>query len=145
LAPSFTTKGTLDRAALAQLVFQNQEALERLNKLVHPAVAEAFTDFIAKNNTAPLLVKEAAILFETEGYKSCDDVILVCAPKEERILRVIQRDGVGRAEVEARMAKQWEDAKKRPLADFVIENDNLASAKQQLDSILNQLLPQQKD
>jgi dephospho-CoA kinase len=143
--PQLYNKGILDRAALAQLVFQNQEALERLNKLVHPAVAEAFTDFIAKNNTAPLLVKEAAILFETEGYKSCDDVILVCAPKEERILRVIQRDGVGRAEVEARMAKQWEDAKKRPLADFVIENDNLASAKQQLDSILNQLLPQQKD
>ena len=95
--------------------------------------------FVEKNKNASILVKEAAILFETGAFKGCDFVILLCAPIEKRISRVTQRDGVKRAEVLARISKQWEDNKKRPLADFVIENVSLEEAIQQLEAIYRKL------
>lgn len=138
--PELYPNDVLDTKRMAQLVFQDKEALEKLNNLVHPAVGKAFKDFIEKNKNAQIVVKEAAILFETGAYKSCDFVILVCAPLEKRISRVIQRDGVKRAEVLARMSKQWDDNKKSALADFVIENDSLELAIEQLEAILKKLL-----
>lgn len=138
--PELYPNDLLDTKRMAQLVFQDKEALEKLNNLVHPAVGKAFKDFVEKNKNAQIVVKEAAILFETGAYKSCDFVILVCAPLEKRISRVIQRDGVKRAEVLARMSKQWDDNKKSALADFVIENDSLELAIQQLEAILKKLL-----
>ncbi len=135
--PELYPNDVLDTKKMAQLVFQDKEALEKLNNIVHPAVGKAFKDFIEKNKNAQIVVKEAAILFETGAYKSCDFVILVCAPLEKRISRVIQRDGVKRAEVLARMSKQWDDNKKSALADFVIENDSLELAIEQLEAILN--------
>jgi len=138
--PELYPNDVLDTKRMAQLVFQDKEALEKLNNLVHPVVGKAFKDFVEKNKNAQILVKEAAILFETGAYKSCDFVILVCAPLEKRISRVIQRDGVKRAEVLARMSKQWDDNKKSALADFVIENDSLELAIEQLEAILKKLL-----
>ena len=138
--PELYPNDVLDTKRMAQLVFQDKEALEKLNNLVHPAVGKAFKDFVEKNKNAQIVVKEAAILFETGAYKSCDFVILVCAPLEKRISRVIQRDGVKRAEVLARMSKQWDDNKKSALADFVIENDSLELAIEQLEAILKKLL-----
>lgn len=138
--PELYPNDVLDTKVMAQLVFQDKEALEKLNNLVHPAVGKAFKDFIEKNKNAQIVVKEAAILFETGAYKSCDFVILVCAPLGKRISRVIQRDGVKRAEVLARMSKQWDDNKKGALADFVIENDSLELAIEQLEAILKNLL-----
>ena len=138
--PELYPNDVLDTKRMAQLVFQDKEALEKLNNLVHPVVWKAFKDFVEKNKNAQILVKEAAILFETGAYKSCDFVILVCAPLEKRISRVIQRDGVKKAEVLARMSKQWDDNKKSALADFVIENDSLELAIEQLEAILKKLL-----
>ena len=138
--PELYPNDVLDTKRMAQLVFQDKEALEKLNNIVHPAVGKAFKDFVEKNKNAQIVVKEAAILFETGAYKSCDFVILVCAPLEKRISRVIQRDGVKRAEVLARMSKQWDDNKKSALADFVIENDSLELAIEQLEAILKKLL-----
>jgi dephospho-CoA kinase len=138
--PELYPNDVLDTKRMAQLVFQDKEALEKLNNLVHPAVGKAFKDFVEKNKNAQIVVKEAAILFETGAYKSCDFVILVYAPLEQRISRVIQRDGVKRAEVLARMSKQWDDNKKSALADFVIENDSQELAIEQLEAILKKLL-----
>lgn len=138
--PELYPNDVLDTKRMAQLVFQDKEALEKLNNLVHPAVGKAFKDFVEKNKNAQIVVKEAAILFETGAYKSCDFVILVYAPLEKRISRVIQRDGVKRAEVLARMSKQWDDNKKSALADFVIENDSLELTIEQLEAILKKLL-----
>ena len=138
--PELYPNDALDTKRMAQLVFQDKEALEKLNNLVHPAVGKAFKDFVEKNKNAQIVVKEAAILFETGAYKSCDFAILVYAPLEKRISRVIQRDGEKRAEVLARMSKQWDDNKKSALADFVIENDSLELAIEQLEAILKKLL-----
>lgn len=132
--------GSLDTQALAALVFENSHLLQLLNSIVHPAVADAFTLFIKTNRKAKAVVKEAAILFETGAYKQCDFMILVCAPKEERIARVMKRDSVSREAVLARMNRQWSDTKKRTLADAVIENTNLEEATHQLEQLLKEQL-----
>ncbi len=129
----------LDRKALAALVFTDKKRLNHLNALVHPAVAKAFDAFKAAHQEAPLVVKEAAILFESGGAQSCDYTILITAPKKERIKRVMQRDQLSEAAILARMAQQWTDEKKIPLADFVIQNENLSIAKEQLKAILTKL------
>ena len=132
--------GSLNTQALAALVFENSHLLQTLNSIVHPAVADAFTLFLKTNRKAKAVVKEAAILFETGAYKQCDFMILVCAPKKERIARVMKRDSVSREAVLARMNRQWSDAKKRTLADAVIENTNLEEATHQLEQLLKEQL-----
>ncbi len=132
--------GNLDRKQLAKLVFNDVLALEKLNKIVHPAVGIAFKKFKDEHKNVKLIIKESAILFEKGIFKNCDFVILVCAAKENRISRVMNRDGISRKAVLKRMENQWDDKKKRPLADFIIENTTLQSAKAQLDRILVKLL-----
>jgi dephospho-CoA kinase len=92
-----------------------------------------------------MVVKESAILFESGIYKSCDFIILVCASMEERVLRVMKRDGMSRAAVLERMSNQWDDSKKRILADFVIENNDLEFAEQQLEYLFEKVLYETKD
>lgn len=113
--------GKLNRVYIASQVFQNKEKLNRLNNIVHPAVALHFSNWL-KNQNFPFVIKEAAILFETGGYKKCNHTILVTAPKEIRLQRVMKRDHITEIEVIKRMGNQWEDEKKIPLADFLIEN-----------------------
>ncbi len=131
--------GNLDRKAMAEKVFANPTALATLNQIVHPAVAIAFEDFKKQHAKAPLIINEAAILFETGGYKKCDAVILVTAPKSDRIERIIKRDGSSREAVMRRMKNQWEEERKRKLADYVIENSTIKSAQKQAAQILKKL------
>lgn len=124
----------LAREKLAAIVFNDKEKLNRLNALVHPAVAERFKTW-CEEQKAPYILKEAAILFETNSYKSLDKTILITASKELRIARVMQRNHTSKEEVLARMAKQWHDDKKEALADFVIRNDEKESLIKQILSI----------
>jgi len=112
----------LDRAALAKLIFTNKEAIKIVNSIIHPAVAKAFMDW-ANHQKTPYVLQEAAILFETGGYKRFDKMVLVSAPKELRIERIKARNNWSLIEIEQRMANQWEESQKIPLADFVILND----------------------
>jgi len=124
---------------LANEVFSDQNKLKQLNGIIHPAVQADFTDWIKKQD-APYVLKEAAILFESGSYKNCDAVILVTAPIETRIDRVIQRDSTTKNEVLARIEKQWTDAKKIPLSDFIIVNDGSTSIIKQVMEIHQQLI-----
>ena len=138
-AELYLQTGSLDRKALAEKVFANPAALAKLNQIVHPAVAIAFENFKKQHANAPFVINEAAILFETGGYKNCDVVILVTTPKSDRIERIINRDGSTKAEVIKRMKNQWEDERKRKLADYVIENSTIKSAQKQAAQILEKL------
>ncbi len=124
-----------DRQYVSQIVFHDESKLKELNNIIHPAVRKSFKLF-AENQTSKLIFNEAAILFETGAYKSFDKTILVCSDEETRLKRVMKRDKTEKKEVLARFAKQWSDVKKRPLADFVIENDGERSILMQLDAIL---------
>lgn len=130
--------GSLNREKLGQIVFNDKNKLERLNSLVHPAVGRDFSTWISKQSNT-ILFKEAAILFEIGTYKKMDYNILVTAPKQERVARVMKRDKVTKEVVLARMKNQWEDEKKIPLADFVIDNGGDLLVIPQLLKVLNQL------
>jgi dephospho-CoA kinase len=115
----------LNRKYISGIVFNNEKKLKELNALVHPAVFRAFDTWAANIKDAPYLVKEAALLFESDSYKLCDYTIMVQAPLEDRIKRVMQRDNLSRIEVESRNAQQFSDKQKTALANYVIKNDNV--------------------
>ena len=116
--------GTLNRKYIAGIVFNDDHQLNRLNLLVHPATFRAFDNWTDCISGVPYVLKEAALLFETDSYKMCDYTILVRAPLEKRIERVIQRDGLKRNDIESRESKQLPEEKKSFLADYIIINDD---------------------
>ena len=114
--------GILDRTLLGNIVFTQPQKLNALNAIVHPAVAKDFKNWV-DNQHYPYVIKEVAILFETGGYKQVDKTLLITAPEEKRIARVMKRDASSKKSIIDRMQNQWSDDKKIPLADFVIENN----------------------
>ena len=128
----------LDSLKLANLVFNDKTKLAALNEIVHPRVASDFKLFASKQKKA-YVIKEAAILIESGAYKNFDSIILVTAPTSVRLNRVIKRDGLSKKDVLNRMRCQWEDEKKIPFADFVIENDDWEKTTLQIDEIYRQL------
>lgn len=121
--PESYVENGLNRSFLAEKVFKDKAELEKLNSLVHPAVFKDYDEWKQKQDFCYHL-KEAAILFESGSYKTCDEVILVTVPLEERIHRVMKRDGWSKEQVIERISKQWSDEKKIELADHVWKNDN---------------------
>ena len=132
--------GNLNRPFLASIVFKDTVLLATLNAIVHPAIASDFRSWLLEQNSI-YVIKEAAILFENGGAKLCDQVILVTAPKEIRVQRVIDRDKCTKEDVLERMSKQWSDAKKKPLADYIIENIEWKETSKQIE-VLHQKLNQ---
>lgn len=128
----------LNREFITSIVFNNPDALKQLTNVVHPAVEKDFTDWLTQTSAA-YVIKEVAILFEYGGEKKMDATILTTAPMEDRIVRVINRDKCSREEVLARMKNQWDDEKKIPLADFVIENNNWEETIKQVKYIDKQI------
>lgn len=123
--------GELDRPFMANLIFNDKVLLDKVNKIIHPRVEAHFQEW-KKNQKAAYCIKEAAILFENDGYKRCDKTILVLADEEQRIARVVKRDNVKSDKVMERMRNQWSDAEKIVLADYIIKNENLAETKEQV-------------
>ena len=119
---SYLPDGGLNRTHLAGIVFNNDQELEKLNALVHPAVFRAFDAWAAQQN-APYVIKEAALLFESGSHQMCDQTILVTAPDDLKMKRIMKRDGLSKTEVQARMAKQMSDEDKKPLASLVLNNN----------------------
>lgn len=112
----------LNRPFLAEKIFTSPELKEEINRIVHPRVRKRFTDFVAEAES-PFVFNEAAILFETGGYKDFDATMLVVADKETRIRRVMERDNISKEQVEARMNNQWSDEQKLKLTNLVIRNN----------------------
>ncbi len=120
---AYLADASLNRKYIADIVFNDDAQLAKLNALTHPAVFRAFDTWVAGIKDAPYVMKEAAILFESGSYKLCDYSLLVTAPFELRAARVNKRDGTTREQVEAREARQFTEEKKRQLTDYIIAND----------------------
>ena len=129
-------KEILNRAKLAEIVFNEPEKLEELNAIIHPAVKSDFKEWLLQNKSAPFIIYEAAILFESGNYLNCDYIITVVAPIDIRIERVMKRDKTSRELILKRMEAQWTDEQRVSKSDFVIENEDLKKAKQKVDEIL---------
>lgn len=128
--------GTLDRKKIATFVFNTPHKLEQLNAIVHPEVKDHFKNWLNKHKNSPFIIKEVAILFETDGHKQCDKVILITAPEEIRIERAMKRDNLTKKDILVRINNQLPDSKKKELSDFVIENINLENTFLKIDEIL---------
>ncbi len=115
--------GHLNKPALAKIVFNNEAELLKLNALVHPLVKDQFHQWIRQQN-APYIIREAAILIESGAYAGCDRIILVTAPADLRIKRVMKRSGLSAEEISARISKQMNDEEKSKYADYIIQNDD---------------------
>ena len=134
-------QGKLDRKHIADQAFKDDSLLAKLNGAVHPIVGQDTARWVGENQQSKLLLKEAALLFETKSYRQLDKNILVVAPEEVRINRVVERDAHRSAsDVQAIIAKQMSDEEKIPLADFVIQNDGENSIIKQVMSIYNELI-----
>ncbi|MFE3848401.1 dephospho-CoA kinase [Flavobacterium sp. LB3P45] len=129
-------KNILNREKLAEIVFSDPEKLEQLNAIIHPAVKKHFKEWLLNHKDAPFVIYEAAILFESGGYKNCDLIISVIAPLETRIQRVINRDKTTREQVLKRINMQWNDEKRISKSDFIIKNTNIEETKSKTVKIL---------
>ena len=132
---------TLNKFALAQAIFSDDSLREKVNALIHPIVREDFNLWaLAQNNS--LVFNESAILFETGSFKNFDAIILVYAPKEIRIQRIMKRDNCSENEVLKRMNSQFSDEEKYQLTEFRVLNDEQTPLLVQVEKIiLNVSLP----
>jgi len=119
----YNSDNKIDRKNLAELIFNDDLLMEKVNQLVHPVVRNEFINWQKKQNSV-YAIHEAAILFESGFYKMMDYTILVSAPEEMRIERVTGRDNILPEMVRSRMLKQWTDEEKRKLASIELVNDN---------------------
>ncbi|MFK7949128.1 MAG: dephospho-CoA kinase [Saprospiraceae bacterium] len=129
---AYLENGLLNREYIGSIVFSDKVMLEKLNQLVHPAVRLDGENWFQSHVDKPYALKEAALHFESGGYKLMDKMITVFAPKAMRINRVMQRDSTTAEAVKARIDKQLPDSEKVRLADFVIYNDGTESLIKQV-------------
>lgn len=118
----------LNRSFIAQKVFNDPELLEQLNGIVHPAVRKHFLAW-ADMQKVPYVIQETALIFENGSQDQYDFVVLVTAPLNTRLQRVVERDGISEQQVLDRMRNQMDDAQKVDLAQFCIVNTDLETTK----------------
>ncbi|PRP66120.1 dephospho-CoA kinase [Nonlabens agnitus] len=109
---------------IASQVFSDKTLLEQLNNILHPLVRQDFQEWLSKQNTE-YIVYEAAILFESGGDALCDEVIVVWSKEEDRIARVMKRDGSTLGDVRQRLQNQWSDQQRLEKADFIVINEEI--------------------
>lgn len=128
-------KGVLNKAYLASLIFTDKVNLNYVNSIVHPRVNQHFKRWVKrqeKNTKGKYVIQENAILFENGSNVYCDYVIIVTAPKEIKVERVMKRDHTTKQKIEERMNNQWADSLKIEKSDFVIDNIGLEKTKKEV-------------
>lgn len=121
---SYHSDGTLNRKQISSIAFQNKNLLKKLNGLVHPAVLTDFDQWCKQQNSA-YIIKEAALMFESDSHTQVDKIIVITAPENLRISRTMQRDQIAEVEVLNRMKNQWSEDDKLRRADFEIKNNEV--------------------
>jgi dephospho-CoA kinase len=140
--PGTTVDGVVDRTRLAERVLGNGDAMKRLEAIVHPLVRADATAHLKPHHVAgaPLAVLDIPLLFETDGRDRVDMVAVVTAPYEVQRERVMARPGMTEEKFQSILAKQVPDAKKRQMADFVIDTgQGMDSARQAVADIIEKL------
>lgn len=131
--------GALNKPHIARIIFNDKDALKKMNAIVHPKVASHFKKWAQKQNSL-YVIKEVAILFENGSNKQCDFIITVTAPKAIRIKRVLARDNTTTQSIEAIMDNQWNDEDKIKQSHFVINNIDLVDTQKQVRNIHNHII-----
>ena len=124
--------GSLDKAAMSRFLLASESNQQAMNAIVHPAV---FRDF----EQSGMQWMESAILFESGADTLVNKVVVVTAPQEVRIQRVIERDGITREKALQWMARQWSQADVMARADYIIVNDGVTDIDEQIESLLEKI------
>jgi dephospho-CoA kinase len=120
---AYTPDGQLNRSFISSKIFNNKELLNGVNAIIHPVVFADFDTWLESHQSEPYILKEAAIMFESDSYKKVDKIIIVTAPDAIRIERSMKRDHASYEEVSSRISKQMPQSEKEKLADYIINND----------------------
>ena len=137
---SYDENGLYDRKYVADIVFEDEEILLKLNSLIHPAVKIDFENWVALQTT-DFVFKETALLFELKLNESCYKSLLVTADDNCRLKRVMDRDNKTYREVETIMLRQMPEKDKVKIADFVIfNNDDLEDLEKETKKILAEIV-----
>ena len=131
--------GELNAAYLAEIVFNDKEKLRQLNHLVHPAVRKDFKSWLS-TQTSEFVVYESALIFEHGQEDNFDYIILVTAPVEQRLERVVKRNKSSKEEVMKRIKNQMPDEEKVKKAHFIIDNSNNKDYNKEVIAIYNKIL-----
>ncbi len=124
---------------IANKVFNNKALLNRLNSIIHPAVAKDFHTW-SQSCSGPYLIEEAAILYESGASNNMDYVIVVDACEKTRFLRIQKRDGLSEDKIKSRVLNQWSTDKLKALADWTIDNNENVLVLPQILHIHNTLI-----
>lgn len=126
----------LNAKFVASKVFDDKSLLEKINAIIHPVVFAAFEDWSMQFEGHKIVALESAVLFESGFDKYIDKSIVVTAPLQVRINRIMKRDKLTYPEVEARIKNQLSDEEREARADFVIKNDGVEHLPSQLFAFL---------
>lgn len=140
--PGVTKDGAVDREALRQRVLGDDEAMAKLNSVVHPLLGKDRMAFFEKAQAAKadLVVLDIPLLFETGGERNMDAVVVVSAPADQQRARVLAREGMTPERLDAILARQLPDAEKRAKADYVVDTgQGLDHARAQVVALLDDL------
>jgi dephospho-CoA kinase len=136
---AYSANGSLNTTYIAEIIFKDKTVLESLNAIIHPALEKDFEMYVNQQHPECIIIKESALIFETDSYKKFKNIILVTAPIEQKIKRVMQRNIISKESVEKRMSTQWPDEKKIPLANYIITNSDTEAIIPQVISILKKI------
>jgi len=129
--------GVLQPKVLASKVFAFKDQLQKLESIIHPRVHDRWIEFATKHDEQPYIIRENAILIPSNGHLTCDTVLLITAPLEDRINRVMGRSKITREAILERISHQWPDERMLPFCHFVIENKQVPSA---VDALIPQVM-----
>jgi len=145
LCPGALAEGGISRAALKEWIARDKTALTRIERVVHPLVAQDRAAFLRAHEADPLVVLDIPLLFETGAEGEVDAIAVVSAPAGVQRARVLARGTMSAAELETILAKQLPDAEKRARADFVIETTSLEAARAAVQDVIRQIRQGQND
>ncbi len=129
----------LNKTYISAKIFKDRNLLQELNAIVHPAVKKDFLKWKTKQK-APYVIQETALIFENKSQDLYDQIILVVAPENERLQRIIARDGITTEQVQDRFNNQLSDELKSPLADHIIQNITLSETKKKVQQVNKAIL-----
>ncbi len=140
--PGISKDGAVDRAKLGATVFGNDDALKRLEAIVHPAVAKERARFLEKHASVQIVVFDIPLLLEKGRPADIDAVVVVSASADMQRARVTARPGMTPEKLDTILARQLPDAKKRQLADHIIDTGtDLATTRAQVHDVITCLMP----
>ncbi|MEN8120639.1 MAG: dephospho-CoA kinase [Bacteroidota bacterium] len=131
----YLSNGQINKVFLSKLIFNNKKALNKVNAIIHPRVKSHFSEWLKNYDESPYIIKEAAILFESGAYEQLDKVMVVTAPEELRLSRVLARDSIDETLVKGKMDNQMAQSEMVKRSDFVIVNDQKQALLPQVDKL----------